>query len=290
MNIFNMPENTTAAPIPTLQQPQQPTTSNQSNIPVATIQPTSINPNGHSAHQSVQNNDANFDEVMRSIAVATLSGDESDSASLRNTYAQPQFRETTAPAQRVPSNTPVPNSQQQPPLTDPNTDDQSSRARNVVENFLRFNPTPDLLEGIDQAALAERIGNGDMNALTGALSQTANNATKAAMQSFLLMIPSITESIKADILRQVRSSNAEGEHWSSFVAAYPEFKSLRAAVEPQLLLAIKKNPTQSPDTIRRVIQTMYSGMVRATGLQPAPSVRNRRESGDAFSLADFLGT
>lgn len=298
MSIFNMPSGDASAQSTGVNQ-TQPTTAGFQPATVTPNNRPAIDTNNQSQHDSIENNAGNVEAVMRSIAMNMLSGDEGFtppagansvgqqfSQPLHQGFQQQQQQQQTAQQQqsfRAPAgNTPA-------SLTDPANADQSGRALAVVENFLRFNPASDPLDGLDLVAMQNKIAEGDLTALTGALTHASNNTMRNTLQSFMLMMPSLVETIKAQVMNDVKTASSESEHWSDFVAKYPEFKSLRAAIEPQLKTAIKRNPTQQASLIQQTVARMYSGMVTATGMQPANTARSRRDTGDSFNMAEFLG-
>lgn len=278
------PQNITGQPI---QQPSAPREA-------ATVRPTnapSINVNGHSGHDSVPNDNGDITAIIRNTTLAM--GGKPPAG--QQSQQQPQQQQQPQPQQQLPQQshqqvTPPSNGTSTAPFDDPNNTEATKRADHVITNFLRMNPLSDPMAGIDKEALTRGMAEGNIDTLMQTVSHAADNASRNAMRSFMLMMPSLVDTIKAQVLSSVQSMNDEGQVWNRFTADRPEFEALRHVVEPALKTALRANPEADRNTVFTAVAQMYDSMVSSAGLRQ-PVARNGRQStgGGAFDLNQFLG-
>lgn len=252
-----------------------------------------INPNGFTTHDSVVNNAPDLGEIIRNTTLALAGAPVGDNSGI-TTPQQQYFGGSQQQPPQQSQQTQQPNQQQQqgtqspPPLLSQQSEQSAQRADAVIENFLRFNPLKDPLDGVDRTKVAQAMGEGNIDAMMDTVANAANASTRNAMRSFMLMMPSLVETIKTQVLASVNSMNNEGQLWQKFVTEAPEYEALRHVVEPALKAAIANNPKADRALVFKAVAQMYSSMAIHSGLRPAQKGETPRGS-DAFDLGSFLG-
>lgn len=268
-------------------QAQQQSQSQQQTQQPQQAQQQQQNPQGNpSTVQSHQNNNPQFNadtggaggdnNSMQSLIDRVMSGSQEDgdrpTASSQQQHQSPQQQQTQ---------------QQQ---TGDAQDNNGTQAQQIVSNFMRLNNIDtNFLNGIEQDQLAERIGQGDIAALTEALETTAGNAFNQAMATMVQMLPAFADQIRSDVRREFGTMSKSENNWTDFAKEYPELGRHEKTIRPVLEQAIKSANGDVAQAQAAVAQ-IFAGL-RETGDDNkggGSNNRNTQQADSGFDLTAFL--